>query len=43
MLAILIGFAFGLARGNVMQGVLAGTIVGIAVAGLLWLIDRRRG
>lgn len=42
MMAILAGLGIGIARGNAMEGVLAGTIIGIAAAVLLWLIDRRR-
>lgn len=41
-IAILAGFVAGLAIGNPMKGVLAGTGVGILIAVLLWLIDRRR-
>lgn len=41
---ILAGFPLGLAIGNPMKGVLIGTAAGIALAVLLWLIDRgRRG
>lgn len=39
---ILGGFAWGIASGNAMLGVLAGTGAGIAAAVLLWLLDRRR-
>jgi hypothetical protein len=41
-LCILAGFVAGLAIGNPMKGVLAGTAVGALLAVLLWLIDRRR-
>jgi hypothetical protein len=41
-LCILGGFAAGLAIGNPMKGVLAGTGIGALLAVLLWLIDRRR-
>ena len=40
-LCILAGFPLGLAIGNPMKGVLIGTAVGIALAVLLWLVDRR--
>ena len=42
MVAILIGFAWGIAAGNPMKGVLAGTALGVMAALLLWLLDRRR-
>ena len=38
----LAGLALGLAIDDPMKGVLIGTGVGIALALLLWLIDRRR-
>jgi uncharacterized membrane protein (Fun14 family) len=41
-IGILAGFVVGLAIRNPMKGVLAGTGIGILVAVLLWLIDRRR-
>ncbi len=41
-LFILAGFPLGLAIGNPMKGVLIGTGVGIALAVLVWLIDRTR-
>ena len=41
-LCILAGFVAGLATGNPMKGVLAGTGIGALIAILLWLIDRRR-
>lgn len=41
MLAILIGSAWGVAAGHAMLGVLSGTGVGIAIALLVWLLDRR--
>ena len=43
MLAILVGFGIGVARGNPLEGVLAGTAIGVVAAVLLWLIDRKRG
>ncbi|HKU91741.1 MAG TPA: hypothetical protein VJP82_00170 [Sphingomicrobium sp.] len=42
MICILAGFPLGLAIGNPMKGVLIGTAAGIAVAVLIWLIDRRK-
>jgi len=42
MLCIVAGFPLGLAIGNPMKGILIGTGVGIALAVLLWLLDRRR-
>ncbi|MFL6759699.1 hypothetical protein [Sphingomonas sp.] len=40
-LCILAGFPLGLAIGNPMKGILIGTGVGIALAVLTWLIDRK--
>ena len=42
-LCILVGLVVGVARQNPMQGVLVGTGIGVLVAVLLWLIDRKRG
>jgi hypothetical protein len=42
MIGILGGAAWGIARGEPMLGVLAGTGAGIAAAVLLWLLDLRR-
>jgi hypothetical protein len=42
MLGILVGFAIGVATGQLMLGTLAGTTIGIAAALLVWLLDRRR-
>jgi hypothetical protein len=39
---ILAGFGLGIAVGEPMKGILAGTAIGIAAALLLWLLDRRR-
>ncbi len=39
---ILAGGAGGIAIGNPMKGILIGTGIGILLAVLLWLIDRRR-
>ena len=38
---ILAGFAWGIAVGNPMKGVLAGTAIGVSAALALWLLDRR--
>lgn len=40
---ILAGFPLGLALGNPMKGLLMGTGTGIALAVIIWLIDRRGG
>jgi hypothetical protein len=41
-ICILAGFPLGLAIGNPMKGILIGTGAGIALALIIWLIDRRR-
>jgi hypothetical protein len=41
-LCILAGFPLGLAIGNPMKGILIGTGTGIALAIIVWLLDRRR-
>jgi hypothetical protein len=41
-LCILAGFFAGLAINNPMKGVLGGTAIGVLIAVLLWLIDRRQ-
>ena len=41
-LCILVGFPLGLALGNPMKGILIGTGTGIALAIIVWLLDRRR-
>ncbi|MEO7277960.1 MAG: hypothetical protein ABIW33_08060 [Sphingomicrobium sp.] len=41
-LCIIVGAFVGLAIRDPMKGVLGGTAVGIALAVLLWLADRRR-
>lgn len=41
MLAIMIGFGWGLTSGHAMEGVLIGTGVGIAISVAIWLTDRR--
>ena len=40
---MLLGLVVGIAIRNPMQGVLIGTGLGIAIAVLLWLADRRSG
>jgi hypothetical protein len=40
-LSILAGFAIGVAIGNPMIGVLGGTLVGVLLALVTWLLDRR--
>lgn len=40
--AILIGFVFGAIWHEPMRGVLIGTIAGIAIAVLMWIVDRNR-
>ena len=42
MAAIVLGAAWGIAVGNPMKGVLAGTAAGAAIALAVWLLDRRR-
>ena len=42
MICILAGFPLGLAIGNPMKGILIGTGAGMAIAVLIWLVDRRR-
>ena len=42
MAAILVGFVWGVARGDPMKGVLLGTAVGLATAILIYAVDRRR-
>jgi len=39
---ILAGCAGGIVFGNPMKGILIGTSVGVLLAVMLWLIDRRR-
>lgn len=43
MAAILVGFAWGIAQGDPMKGVLIGTAIGVAIAVLIWIADRRSG
>ena len=42
VVAILVGFVGGIILGRPMDGVLIGTIGGIAAAVILWLVDRRQ-
>jgi hypothetical protein len=42
MIAILLGFAGGLAIRDPLLGTLIGTVIGIVIAVVLWLVDRRR-
>jgi len=39
---IIVGLIWGASTGQAMRGVLIGTAAGIAVAAMVWLIDRRR-
>lgn len=41
--AILIGFGWGAVEGQAMTGILAGTVVGVAMIVIVWLADRWRG
>ena len=41
MLAIIVGSVWGVAANKPMLGVLSGTGIGIALALLVWLLDRR--
>jgi membrane associated rhomboid family serine protease len=42
ILAILGGFAWGAMSGLPVEGAVVGTLIGIVLALLVWLIDRRR-
>jgi membrane associated rhomboid family serine protease len=42
VLPILIGFFWGLTSGRAMQGAVAGLAIGLVLALLVWLLDRRR-
>ena len=39
---IVVGFFWGLGSGRAMQGAIIGLVVGLALALLLWLVDRAR-
>ena len=39
---IITGFVWGAATGQAMRGILFGTLAGIVLALVLWLVDRRR-
>jgi len=39
---IIAGFVWGAVTGQAMRGILFGTLAGIALALILWLVDRRR-
>ena len=39
---IITGFIWGAATGQAMRGILFGTLAGIALVLILWLVDRRR-
>ena len=42
IVAIIAGFFWGVGRGDPLGGALLGTLVGIAIAVAVWLVDRRR-
>jgi hypothetical protein len=42
VLAILGGFAWGAMSGLPVQGAIIGTLIGIVLAVIVWLLDRRR-
>ena len=42
ILGILAGFFYGASNGTVVLSTLVGTAVGIALAVIVWLVDRRR-
>jgi hypothetical protein len=39
---IIAGFVWGAATGQAMRGILFGTLAGMVLALILWLVDRRR-
>jgi len=43
ILPIVIGFGWGLMAHYAMQGALIGLAIGLALAVILWLVERRRG
>jgi hypothetical protein len=42
MAAIICGAVWGISIGNPMKGLLVGTVIGIGIAVLIWLVDRWR-
>jgi hypothetical protein len=42
VIAIFVGLVWGIAAGNPMQGIIFGTVAGVALAVAVWLMDRRR-
>ena len=40
---IVVGFIWGLAADRAMQGAIAGFTIGLLLALIIWLVDRRRG
>lgn len=42
-LAVLGGVGFGIFRGQPTKGAVIGTGIGVLIALLIWLVDRRRG
>lgn len=42
MLGALAGAAIGMVSGALLPGAVAGTLIGVAAALIVWLIDRRR-
>ena len=43
ILPIVAGFIWGLATGRAMQGAIIGLGIGLLLAVIIWLVDRRRG
>lgn len=42
ILPIVAGFAWGLATDRAMQGAIVGLAIGVALAVIVWAVDRRR-
>ncbi|MEO7503973.1 MAG: hypothetical protein ABIT69_02195 [Sphingomicrobium sp.] len=42
IVALLAGTAWGITVGQAMKGVLIGTVAGIVIALIVWLLDRRK-